>query len=238
MSGFFDSFFGKSQQRDLAAGNAQAQSYINNYGEQSRAAYQAGADKASAYYQPYAEGGRRGQNAYEDSLGLNGAEGGQNALTMYGNARNPYLQYEQDMAQRGMDRAANARGALNSGGNSLAVARARMGLGYQDYSNWQNRLQGLGQQGFQAAGQQANIAQNAGQYAADSYSGQGQQLAGNAINYSNALAASRGIGVNNLMQLGGLAVKAAGGMGGGASPAGFYSPVRNNAWPATVNRGG
>lgn len=216
---FFDSFFGKSQQRDLAAGNAQAQSYINRGAEDSRAAYAAGANEAKGYYQPWAESGRRGQTAYEDSLGLNGAEGGRNALTMYGNARNPYLQYEQDMAQKGLDRAANARGNLNSGMNALAAARARQGLGYQDYSNWQNRLMGVGQQGFQADQARAGIAQQAGQYNADSYSGQGQQLAGNSINYANALAASRGIGVNNLLQLGGLGLKASGWGGFGAKGA-------------------
>lgn len=221
MSGFFDSFFGKSQARDLAAGNAQAQGFINQGAEQSRNAYAAGAKEAQGYYQPWSESGRRGQTAYEDSLGLNGAAGGQNALTMYGNARNPYLQYEQDMAQRGLDRAANARGNLNSGMNALAAARARQGLGYQDYSNWQNRLMGVGQQGFQADSARAGIAQQAGQYNADSYSGQGQQLAGNAINYANALAQSRNTGVNNLLQLAGVGIK---GYDAYANPGGRRAP--------------
>lgn len=214
---FFDSFFGKTQQRDLANANAQATGYINEYGDKSRSAYQAGADKASGYYDPWAASGRRGQNAYDASLGLNGAGGAQSALSIYKTARNPYFDYESDVAQQGMDRAANARGALNTGTNALAVARARMGMGYQDYNNWQNQLRGVGQQGFQADQARSNIAQQAGQYAADSYSGQGQQFAGNAINYGNALAASRNTGINNLMGIGGMALKASG-IGGYAPP--------------------
>jgi hypothetical protein len=207
---FFDSFFGKAQQRDLSNANQQAQGYINQYGQQSRDAYAAGAKEAQGYFSPWSESGRRGQSAYEDSLGLNGEAGGKNALAMYQAGRNPYLQYEQDMAQRGMDRAANARGSVNSGANALAVARARQDMGYQDYSNWQGRLQGIGQQGYQADTQRAGIAQNAGQYQAESLSGQGQQLAGNAINYGNALAASRTTGINNLINVAGVGLKASG----------------------------
>ena len=224
----FNDFFGKTQQQDLSNANALATQNINAYGDKSRGAYQAGADKASGYYDRYAQSGGRAQTAYDDSIGINGAQGGQNALTMYGNARNPYLQYEQDRAQRGLDNAANARGQLNTGYNAIASSRARQQLGYQDYQGWQNRLQGAGQQGFQAAGAQAGLAEGAGRYAGDSYSGQGQQLAGNAINYGNAMAQSRSTGINNLMGLGSLAVRAAaaGATGGmsevaGAAAGGF-----------------
>lgn len=217
---FFNDFFGKTQQRDLTSGFNQSNATINEYGDKSRDAYAAGATEAKGYYQPWAESGRRGQTAYEDSLGLNGAQGGQNALMMYQNGRNPYLDYEQDMAQRGLDRAANARGMSRSGVSQLAAARARQGLGYQDYQGWQNRLMGVGQQGFQADQARAGIAQQAGQYAADSYAGQGQQLAGNAINYSNALAQSRNTGINNLLGVAGLGLKATGWGGFGASPRG------------------
>lgn len=215
---FFDSLFGKSQQRDLSAANAQATANINQGYDRGISAAKDYGTQAEGFYQPWSESGRRANAAYEDSLGLNGAQGGQNAVAMYGNARNPYLQYEQDMAQRGMDRAANARGAVNSGGNALAVARARMGMGYQDYNNWQGQLRNQGQMGFQADNAMSGIRQNTGRYVADSEIGRGGALASNAINYGNAMAASRQTGINNLMQLGGLGVKLAGAaMTGGAS---------------------
>ena len=226
---FFSDFFGKSQQRDLSAANAQATANINSGYDKGISAAKDYGQQSEGFYQPWSEGGRKANTAYEDSLGLNGAQGGQNALAMYGNARNPYLQYEQDMAQRGMDRAANARGALNSGSNALAVARARMGMGYQDYNNWQGQLRGQGQMGYQADSAMSGIRQNTGRYVADSEVGRGGALASNAINYGNALAASRGIGINNMMGLAGLGVRAFGGGGGGMptqyggrSPGGVY----------------
>jgi hypothetical protein len=121
---FFNDFFGKSQQRDLAAGKAQSDALINQYGQQSRDAYSAGAKEAQGYYQPYAQAGGNALAMYQNSLGLNGASGSQTAQNAYQTASNPYLSYEQDMAQKGLDRAANARGAVNSGGNALAAARS------------------------------------------------------------------------------------------------------------------
>lgn len=203
---FWGDLTGKTQSNYLADANNKATGYLQSGYDQATENYRNYSDRARAQFDPYAASGRRAQSAYDDSLGLNGAEGGRNALTMYGNARNPYLQYEQDRAQQGMDRAANARGGLNTGYNALAVARARQGLGYQDYQNWQNRLQGAGQMGFQAAGAQAGIDQQTGQYLSDARLGLGQQFAGNAINYGNARAANKTNSVNALM-------KGAGGLG-------------------------
>lgn len=228
---FFGDFFGKSQQRDLASANAQATGALASGYKEASALY----DQAKGYYQPYAESGQKANSTYADSLGLNGAAGGQNALSTYQAGRNPYLDYEQDLAQRGLDRTANARGWLNSGASLLASSRARQQLGYQDFSGWQNRLMGMGQQGMQAAGAQAQITQGQG----DMRSGYGQQTAANAINYGNALAASRSTGINNLIQVGGMAMKASGyggyGTGGGARTGGGGSWAGyNSAWPATV----
>ena len=207
---FFADFFGKSQQRDISNANQQANASLAQGYNDAKSTAQQYSDQALSYYQPYEETGRKGMGLYADSLGINGAAGGQNALMAYQAGRNPHLSYEQDMAQRGMDRSANARGMLNSGTNALAVARARQQMGYQDYSGWQDRLQGVGNQGFQAANAMANNRNALGNYLADLSSGYGQQRAGNAINYGNATAASRSTGINNLISLGGLAVKASG----------------------------
>ena len=194
--GFIDKLTGKSQQQDMDKAYGQSKDYLTNGYQDAATQYTNYANKAAGYYEPWAASGRRAQSAYDDSIGLNGAEGGKNALTMYQNARNPYLDWEQNHAQTAMDRAANARGGVNTGYNALAVARARQGMGYQDYANWQNRLQGAGQMGMQAAGQQAGIAQNAGQWLGDARMGYGQQMAGNAINYGNATAANKTNSVN------------------------------------------
>lgn len=225
MAGFFDSFLGRSQRRDIDRGFdystrqiGQAQDTVKSYG-----------DRADSYWRPYAERGEQASGVYADSLGLNGEAGGQNALATYRAGRNPHLQFEQDEAQRGIDAAANARGMVNSGMNATAAAYARQKLGYQDYAGWQDRINGVSQQGMQAAGQRSGIAMNTGNALAGLY----QTQAGNGIQYSNALASNRNVGVNNLMGLGGTALKASG--VGGYAPAGRGGGTWQNpdyAWAA------
>lgn len=223
---FFGSFFGTDQRKDIDRANAAATGALKTGYDEASGYY----DKAKAYFDPYAEAGSKAQGTYSDALGLNGEAGAGNALAKYRTAANPYFEYETDRAQRGMDRAANARGGLDTGTNALAVARARMGMGYQDYNNWLSRIQGQTQQGMQAAGSQAQLTQGQG----DMRAGYGQQSAANAINYGNAVAGTRNIGVNNLIQLGGVAMRAAGGgnplsMAARPSWSGYKS-----SWPATV----
>ncbi len=94
----------------------------------------------------------------------------------------------------------NARGA-GAGVQSLGASR----VATEQYGNWLNRLQGLGGQGFQAAGAQAGVrgAQS------DLNWGYGATKAGNDINFGNSLSASRNIGTNNLLNAAGTAAKAA-----------------------------
>jgi len=222
---FFGSFFGNDQRKDIDRGFdystqqiGQAQNNVKQYSQQ-----------ADALWQPYAQRGEQASQTYADSLGLNGTQGGQNALSAYQAGRNPYLSFEQDQSQKAMDRTANARGALNSGMTAAANALARQKLGYQDYSGWQDRLNGLGQQGMQATGQRSNIAMQTGNALADL----NQTQAANGIQYSNALASSRNIGVNNLMGIAGLGLRGYGAMQGAG---GTTRPAYSAAWPATVNR--
>jgi hypothetical protein len=232
--GFFDKLTGKSQQKDIDNAYNQSKGYLQSGYDEATGAAKGYYDKAQSYYDPYAASGRRAQSAYDDSIGLNGAEGGKNALTMYQNARNPYLDWEQNRAQTEIDRAANARGGLNTGYNALAVARARQGMGYQDYNNWQSRLQGQAGMGAQIAGQQAQMANQFGQWQGDARLGLGQQQAGNAINYGNASAANKTNSVNAIM-------KGAGGLGqfimqgtvpgaGGSSAFGNMGNALSNWW--------
>jgi len=198
---FFGDFFGQTQRKDLQNANNQSTAALSTGYQDASGKY----EQAKGYFDPYAQSGQKANSTYADSLGLNGAGGGQNALMAYQNGRNPYLDYEQDRAQRGIDRAANARGRFNSGASMLAASRARQEMGYKDYGGWQNQLMGFGQQGMQAAGGQSALTQGQG----DLRSGYGQQTAANAINYGNAQAASRSTGINNLIGLAGAAAKVA-----------------------------
>jgi hypothetical protein len=146
----------------------------------------------------------------------------------------------------------------NSGVAALAAARANADRGSQDFENYMNRLQGLGQQGQQAAGQQAGYAfqngqqmgqygynlgqglagvsgqqaqtaQNTAQQLAQLSTGQNNALAGNEINYGNAKAAASGIGVNNLLSFGGLGLQAMSLSGSGGERL-PWKPNNNARW--------
>lgn len=222
--GFLADFMGDSQRKDLEAGKAASDAALKSGYDDASSTYKQYGQQALGYMQPYADNGGRANTLYSDSLGMNGAQGGQNALMAYQNGRNPYLDYQMDQAQKGTDRMANARGNLNSGANALAASRVRQQMGYQDYSGWQNQLMGASQQGQQAAGGMAQMAQGQGQYLGDLRSGYGQQQAGSDTSYANSQAASRSVGINNLLALGGLGVKA---MGGGAKMPGMNPGMGN-----------
>lgn len=205
--GIFDAFTGRSQKKDIQAANAQATAQVNRGYDRADGAVGEARTGAQGYLQPYGEGGVRYNALYQDAMGLNGAEGGQRAQSAYTAAQNPYLDYEQGRAENALMRSFNARGQSNSGASSLAAARARMDLGYRDRENWMSRLGQQQGQGLQVAGQQAGIETGYGDRMADLATGRAGTLAANSINYGNALASTRGIGVNNLMSLAGTAIK-------------------------------
>jgi hypothetical protein len=201
LSGFFSDFLGKSQQKDLANSKAQADAALG----QGYGTAQGNYKTAQGMYDPYRQQGQQANALYGNALGLNGVDA-QKAFGANFAASDPFRQQNADFANNSLMRQYNARGMGNSGTAALATQRASLERGSQDYNNYLNRLQGQGQQGFQATGAQAGLEQGMGDLAY----GYGQQQAGNAINYGNALAQSRSIGVNNLMGMGGLALKAAG----------------------------
>lgn len=206
---FFADFMGNSQRKDLANANQQAQGYLNQGKAAATEVYNTGADKAQGYYSPYAQQGQNANAMYGNAIGLNGQGNQQSAYDTY--AQNPFLKAQQENSNRNLllqFQKYNAQGMGNSGMSRLATARAAQGYEQSNQQDWMNRLQGLQGQGLQVAGQQAGIEQNRGQYLGDLNSGYGQQMAGNAINYGNAQAASRSTGINNLLGLAGMGVNA------------------------------
>lgn len=164
-----------------------------------------GYTQARGYLDPYAQSGTQANNLYGTYLGLNGADAQRSALAGYAGA-DPFRQYNEDMANKGLARQFNRMGMLDSGNFRMAAARANLERGSQDYNNYLARLAGLSQQGAGAAGQLGNFAMNNGQGVAGLWNGYGQNQAGNEIQHGNALAQASGIFGNNLMKLGGLGV--------------------------------
>lgn len=199
---FLGSFFGSTQRKDLAAAQGQANTAIDQGLQQGTASYRAG----QARFDPYAQGGAQGWNALLNATGVNGADAQRGFIDNY--VDDP----TQALSQQAVARQMAARGLTDSGASRLAAAR----VWQEGYNNNLNRLTQIGQQGQQAAGSQAQFDQGIG----DMEFGTGQLKANNAINYGNALAQSRGIGINNLLNVAGTAARfvnpyGAGGGGGG-----------------------
>jgi hypothetical protein len=155
---------------------------------------------------PYSQGGGQAFNAMLTAQGLNGRDAQQEYFDNY--MSSPAI----DSSMRAVNRAMAAKGLSNSGAANLAAAR----VWQDDFNTNQNRMMQLGNQGQQAATGQATFDQGIG----DMRFGTGQLKANQATNYGNAMAASRNIGINNMMQLGGMALKATGWGGFGAPTTG------------------
>lgn len=175
--------------------------YRNNLGYQ-REGYQSAVNRLS----PYEGYGRQGQQAYTNLLGLNGAGPQGQARGAY-EGWNPYLQGGMDQATQAVARRAAASGQMNSGVNALAQDRVARQMGTQDFYNYSDRLQGLGQQGYGAANALAGLDTN---NAANMIGIENATRSGNIqnmTNYFNAQSQANQGMLNNVMGLGGLAMQ-------------------------------
>lgn len=207
--GFFDALTGKAQARDLQYANQQAERSLAEGRANATAAMTGGRDRALGQLNPYMTQGRAASDLYGNAIGLNGQPAQEKAFQTY--SQSPFLKAQENAAENHMlrlFRQYNARGLGNSGASRLAVSRAAGEREAANQTNWFSQIQGLGNQGAQFANTAAGLESGTGQYLADLESGYGQQRAGNQINFGNAQAATRGIGVNNLLGIVGTGINA------------------------------
>lgn len=265
--GFFDSFTGAAQRKDLKRGYAESSAMVNSgydaagkaLGEGftgANALYDAArgdvtggyntatdtltgyTDKAAGYLEPYLQSGQGANALYSNALGVNGVGAQTDFWNNYQNY-DPFRAQNADMATKALMQAYNARGLSGSGVAAQAVARENLARGSTDANAYLDRLNGLGQAGQSAAGGLSSLYANAGQtqagmdygYGSDLANITGQKanlgynygtaqaglatdrantLAGNRINFANAMSDSRSTGINNLLQVAGLGLKATG----------------------------
>lgn len=215
----------------------QARSDVNSGYRNALSSLASGTNNAAGAYQPYSETGQNANALYGNALGLNGQAAQQTFMQNY--QADPFRDANADFANEALMRTLNARGMSGSGAAAAAIAQESLRRGSEDYNNYLNRLSGLQSQGQQTAGSLANLYANQGQHGAQYGMQAGSDLAniqgnraatgynyglgqagldtdqaitnaGNRINLGNAMAGSRGILGNNLMNLAGLAVKAYG----------------------------
>lgn len=209
-------------------------------------ALNAGEGKSLGYLDPYIQSGGRANALYGNALGLNGLDAQQQFSSNYA-ASDPFRAQNADFATEALMKALNARGLSGSGYAGEAVARQSLMRGSEDYNNYLNRLSGVRDSGQSAATNAASVsgnfaqqraglatdrlatknslltaqadnATNRGNALSNLTYGNAQQMAGQRIGLGNALAESKSAGINNLLGLGSMALKATGfgGYGAGA----------------------
>lgn len=170
-------------------------------------------NRAIGYIQPYAEGGRRGYDAYQNMLGLNGGGAQRDAQTAY-SGYNPYLTDQMTAATRAQDRRAAATGGFGSGLNALAGTRMRTEMGSQDLANYMSQLASLGNQGYGASTGMAGIEQGRGNAISGIIGDSINQRIGNSNQYAAGLTAADRGAAQNVLGLGAMALGAMGGFPG------------------------
>ena len=212
---FWGSFTGSSAKKSIEQAYGQSQGYMNQGEGKATDATKAGYGEARGYFNPYFQAGASTNALMGDYLGVNGADKQKAAYASYAGS-DPFRQSNADFANLQLGRMQNAQGwGGGSGPAQLAVARANLERGSQDFNNYWNRLAGYGQQGFNAAQGMAGLASGEGNALGNIYGGFAQQRAGNAIQYGNAMAGANNLFAQNYLNMLGTAAKAMGGKGGG-----------------------
>ena len=197
--------------RRIGEGKTQALDALTQRYDSARGSY----GDAVKLFEPYVQVGQKGLDLLTDSLGMNGSDGYDRAVDAFHTS--PGFQKRVDLATDAVARKASATGALGSGNTLQAMTDRAYDLGNQEYSGWQDRLTGLGQLGYGATGQQANLTKGIG----DLWAGQGQGEAGVIQN-------ATGMGVNAAQNTANTVI----GAGTGALMAGQQAQA--NGWGALL----
>lgn len=190
--GFFSDFSGSSARKDIRASSREANGYVDKGYATSDGLY---AD-AAGMFDPFVAAGGKANDTYNALLGLSGNAARDEANTML--TSNPLFQGQLGQESNALLRNLNARGA--SGGGQAQIAGQR--VFQQNVGNWLDRYRDAGRDGYAATAAKAGVTTARG----DNAYGYGATKAGIATNTGNAIADTRGMGVNNLLKLAGTAI--------------------------------
>jgi hypothetical protein len=194
---FLGSFLGYDQQKDIKSAKAASDVALKTGLDTGTAQYEA----AKTYFDPYAASGQAANAMYSSAIGLNGQPAYQQVVDNF--MGDPFRQSNEDFANKQLANLYNAKGGLYAGNAMLAAARGSLERGSTDWNAWLDRLNGQQGVGYQAASSQAGLTQGQG----DMAYGYGQTKAGNEINFGNAMASARNIGINNILGAAGTVAK-------------------------------
>lgn len=127
----------KKAQNTLEEGQEGAIGAINTGTQQAVPSY----ERAAGLFDPIIADRSRATDMYYNSLGLNGAEGYDEALNAY--QQSPGYQFALQQANQNVTRNAANLGSLRSGNTMMALSDRAQQLQNLDFNNWQNQLKGL-----------------------------------------------------------------------------------------------
>lgn len=210
--GFFSSFTGGDQRRRAKSAHNREDAILRGAASRSDTAYDSAIGRLSAYDDNGA--GAQDYETYRDLLGVNGADARGEAQGLIFD--DPAYQRIAENNTNRLFRRFNANGASFSG----AALQGANRLGTEQYENRLNRYRDLGQQGRSFG---AGIAERLGGLDVGKATQRNAFEVGRAQSFNNLQGSLNQIGtqgVNNLLQLGGTALKAA---SGGFDPSSFAS---------------
>lgn len=199
----FGAFTGASGRRRADDAYGYAQNQMTQGYEQNRGFARDADQQARGYLQPYETQGRNAFAQYGNMLGLNGGDAQRGAMSSY-EQFNPYRQAATQRLMQAGDRRAAATGQFGSGLNALARARVADEGENRDYSDYMNRLQGLGGAGMGVAGQLSGLASQYGNQQIGLMNNLVQGRVNANTQYNNALAGADRSGLQNVLGLGGM----------------------------------
>lgn len=203
----------------------------------------AAADRANEQAQSQFEQTREDYKPWREAGGLAlskmGYLTGDNTQPAYDWQTDPGYEFRLAEGEKGINRAAAARGGFNSGGALKDLSRFNSNLASQEYGNAWNRLAGLAGLGQTATSQLAQLGQGYSQMYGANETGKGNALAAGQVGAANARASGYGAIANSIGNaMTGYA--GAGGFGGGgggmqntmayggSAPSGYSVPYQQN----------
>lgn len=193
--GLLGSFFGSDQKKDLRRAKAASDRELTAGYTEASGMY----DQAGEMYDPYVQRGEEGSQVYSQAIGLGTPEERAAAQARYFN--DPAQAAILGQNTNALLRKFNSQGS-GTGGGRLALAGTR--IANEQFGGWLDRVRGVGEGGLAATGAKSNVLLGKG----DMRMNLAGTRAGNEISYGNAQAANRSTGINNLLSLGGTAIKA------------------------------
>lgn len=202
---FFGNFFGTTQADDIRKGTEAANGYLKQGYEDAAGIRKDYYGQTMGLLQPRIKSGQDAENQYRTAIGLNGRD--QQSQYYKDFLFDPGYQAELDYGVKSLDKSAAARGMLRSGQNANAVADAGRRWASNAFTNRLGQYATMFNRGDQASNLAVGATSDLGNSLSDMRSGLGQQYAANVINQQNAIANTRNIGLQNMLNIAGLATK-------------------------------